>query len=85
MELEGAFFETDDYKKLKKKVGKGSFGEVVLVENQKDKKIYAAKIINVGQMFSGKEQNQFIRESVILNKLDHPPLSNFMGSISTHS
>ena len=84
MELEGAFFETDDYKKLKKKVGKGSFGEVVLVENQKDKKIYAAKIINVGQMFSGKEQNQFIRESVILNKLDHPAIVKFYG-INLHN
>ena len=30
-------------------------------------------------MFTGKEQNQFIRESVILNKLDHPAIVKFYG------
>ena len=79
MELEGAFFETEDYTKPEKKIGKGSYGEVVIVKNKKDGKLYAAKIIDIGRMFTGKEQNQFIRESGILNQLDHPAIVKFYG------
>ena len=79
MELDGAFFETEDYMKPKKKIGKGTYGEVVLVENKKDNKLYAAKIIDIGKMFTGKEQNQFIRESGILRMLDHPAIVKFYG------
>lgn len=37
MELEGAIFDTDSYKKPTKKIGKGSFAEVVIFENKEDK------------------------------------------------
>lgn len=48
MDLEGAFFDTEAYKKTPNKIGKGAFGEVFLVESREDGKLYAAKIINIG-------------------------------------
>lgn len=54
------------------------------MENLKDEKQYAAKIINISKIFSGKEQIQLIRESGILNNLDHPAIVKFYG-VNFHS
>lgn len=84
MNLDGAFFSTLDYKKTNKSLGKGTFGEVFLVENVKTNEKRAAKIINNGKMFLGEEQKNLVRESSILNQLEHPAIIKFYG-INFHS
>ncbi|KAK8883823.1 hypothetical protein M9Y10_042922 [Tritrichomonas musculus] len=79
MELEDAFFETSDYELTNTKLGEGQFGEVFLVKNIDDDKLYAAKIINVQCNYSGKEQLRLIRETAILHSLDHPAIVKFYG------
>lgn len=82
MELDGAFFDTEEFEPTKTVLGKGSFGKVIIVE--KDSVKYAAKLIDFSKMIRGKEQLSFIRESSILNKLDHPAIVKFYG-INFHS
>ena len=50
----------------------------------KEGKQFAAKIINVQNILSGKEQHLFMRESSILCKLKHPAIVKFYG-INFHS
>ena len=84
MELEGAFFDISDYKKTNTRLGKGAFGEVFIVKKNSDESLYAAKIINIGKMFTGEEQQRLIRESSILHNLKHPAIVKFYG-INFHS
>ena len=79
MKIEDAFFNTSDYTLTAEKLGQGSFGTVFVAENIYDKKKYAAKIINVDENFDGHEQMLFLRESLILHKLDHPSIVKFKG------
>lgn len=79
MEAEGVFFNSNDYKIQSKKLGEGSYGTVYVAENTTSKQKYAAKIINVENGFDGYEQMLFLRESLILHKLDHPSIVKFMG------
>lgn len=79
MEAEEAFFNTSDYK-LGKKIGEGTFGTVYIAKNVESKKKYAAKLVNIEQnVFDGREQMLFLRESLILHKLDHPSIVKFIG------
>ena len=50
-----------------------------LVENTIDHQQYAAKIINTISGFDGREQMLFLRESLLLHKLDHPSIVKFIG------
>lgn len=84
MEFEGAFFDTDNYDLTSSCLGTGSFGSVYVVKSKIDDKEYAAKIINPKGMFTGKDQLKFLRESQILNKLNHPAVVKFFG-INFHS
>lgn len=84
MDLEGVFFDTDDYELTNKKLGKGQFGKVYVVNCIKDGRQYAAKIIKNESIMKGKEQMMFIREVQILNKLNHPAIVKFYG-INFHS
>ena len=78
MEFEDAFFQIKDYK-LGKELGKGSFGHVYVAENVNDHQQYAAKVINTDAGFDGREQMLFLRESLLLHKLDHPSIVKFKG------
>ena len=64
MEFEDAFFNTKDYKLLNQTLGRGAFGTVYIAENTNDHNKYAAKVINTDAGFDGREQMQFLRESL---------------------
>lgn len=42
--------------------------------------MYAAKIINIDEKYDGHEEMLFLRESLIMYKLDHPSIVKFVGS-----
>lgn len=73
------FFDTNNYKPTKTKLGEGSFGKVYVVKNVNDGIKYAAKILTTNGMFNGHDQMTFLRESLILYKLDHPAIVKFHG------
>ena len=79
MELEGVFFNTTDYELQKKKLGEGAFGTVYVAKNLIDKQLYAAKLIHSPEGMSGHQQMLFLRESLTLNKLNHPSIVKFKG------
>ncbi|KAK8871768.1 hypothetical protein M9Y10_007509 [Tritrichomonas musculus] len=76
MELEGVFFNSTDYELQKKKLGEGAFGTVYVAKNLIDKQLYAAKLIHSPEGMSGHQQMLFLRESLTLNKLNHPSIVN---------
>jgi serine/threonine protein kinase len=58
--------------KIIKTIGKGSFGKVLMVQNQKNKKYYAMKILKKGLL---RKQNQVFHtktEREILERINHP-------------
>ena len=82
MDLKGAFFNINDYELQPNSIGKGAFGTVYIAESVKDGKEYAVKVIDVNNIeddFDGQMQMQFLQESLILNKLDHPAIIKFIG------
>ena len=79
MELEGVFFNSTDYELQKKKLGEGAFGTVYVAKNLIDKQLYAAKLIHSPEGMSGHQQMLFLRESLTLNKLNHPSIVKFKG------
>lgn len=76
MELEGAFFDTNQFDHTNKKLGEGSIGKVYIVISKKDNTQF---FLN-----TGKDQRMFIRESEILHKIHHPAIVKFYG-INFHS
>lgn len=78
-DLESAFYNTADYEISQIPIGQGAFGTVYIAENRKDHQKYACKIINIGENFNGHDQMLFMRESLILQKLDHPSIVKFYG------
>lgn len=78
------FFDTEEFEDTKEKLGEGTFGKVYIVNSLKDKKQYAAKIINSSNMADPMSQFLFMSESQILHKLDHPAIVKFFG-INFHS
>lgn len=79
MEIEKPFFNTSDFERQSKKLGKGSYGTVYLVKNTKDNKNYAAKVCNTNKNFDEKEQILFSRESITFCNLFHPSIVKFYG------
>eukprot|EP01006_Ploeotia_vitrea_P062924 TRINITY_DN84641_c0_g1_i1.p1 TRINITY_DN84641_c0_g1~~TRINITY_DN84641_c0_g1_i1.p1 ORF type:complete len:523 (-),score=65.80 TRINITY_DN84641_c0_g1_i1:1150-2718(-) len=57
-------------------VGKGSFGQAVLVKNKVDGLHYIVKEINIGQM-SEKEKRDSMNEIAVLAKLHHPNIVRY--------
>lgn len=79
MEIENVFYNTADYELQKKKLGEGTFGTAYVVKNLIDKKLYAAKIIHTKEGMTGHQQMLLLRESLTLNKLNHPSIVKFKG------
>ena len=84
MEIETCFFDTSAYTVTDKKLGEGAFGKVFVVKSKTGEELYAAKIINTTGIFSSRDQMLFLRESLILHKLNHPSIVKFYG-INLHS
>ena len=57
--------------KIEKVIGKGSFGNVYLVQRKKDKKIYALKTV-ILEKLNKKEQENSVNEVRILASINHP-------------
>lgn len=79
MDVEGVFFNTSDYELKSTELGHGAYGTVYVAENLNDSQEYACKIINTNKSFDGNEQMLFLRESLILHKLDHPSIVKYIG------
>lgn len=79
MDINGAFFNTNDFKLTNRKLGEGTFGQVFIAKKLSDNSEYAAKILNVDENFNGQEQMMFMRESITLHKLHHPAIVQFYG------
>ena len=84
MEFESCFFDTSDFEPTNKILGEGNFGKVFVVESINEDTQYAAKIIKTNGVFSSRDQIMFLRESLILHKLNHPAIIKFKG-INFHS
>lgn len=84
MDFEGIFFNTSDYELTSQNLGEGALGTLFIVEKIKDKSKYTAKIINSQKVFTGDDQMRLMRQSVILQKLNHPAITKFYG-INFHS
>lgn len=79
MDFEGIFFNTSDYELTSQNLGEGALGTLFIVEKIKDKSKYAAKIINSQKVFTGDDQMRLMRQSAILQKLNHPAITKFYG------
>lgn len=81
MNFDDIFFEISDYNQPNHLLGQGTFGKVYIIENKNDKKRYAVKIFNINPEigFTGENQKDFLRESTILQKLDHKSIVKFVG------
>jgi len=72
----------DDFE-LKKVVGKGSFGKVMLVRKKDNKQVYAMKILNKKTIKERNEVEHTRAEKSILMKLSHPYLVKLHYSFQT--
>lgn len=79
MDFEGTFFNTEDFQLQKKSFAEGVFGKVYIAKNINDNKDYAVKILNPKEGFNGHQQMLFMRESTILQNLNHPAIISFKG------
>lgn len=75
--FEDIFFDTNEYELFGKELGHGTFGKLFIAK--KNGVDYAAKIIDQKNDFNGKKQKLLMRESMILQKLQHPSIVNFKG------
>jgi RAC serine/threonine-protein kinase len=59
---------------MKKVIGRGAFGKVMLVQKKSDKKLYAMKILSKDMILRRKQVGRTQSENRILRKIDHPYL-----------
>ena len=77
--LSNGFLDLTKFEK-KKKIGKGSFGKVYIVEEKSTKQIYAAKVaLKKISKNSPKDMLNISREVNIIAKLQHPSILQFIG------
>ena len=79
MELSNVFIYSADFNFIDKKIGEGPIGSIFIANNNKDKIDYSLKIINTNGKFDGNNQAQLVRESLILQSLNHPSIAKFKG------
>lgn len=79
MEIEGVFFNTNDYELDSNPLYQGPNCTSYSARNTKSKQKCIAKIINTYDNFNGSEQMKLIQESVKAHKFDHPLLAKFYG------
>jgi NIMA (never in mitosis gene a)-related kinase len=70
----------DQYKRIKV-VGKGTFGQAVLVQNKKDGKHYIIKQINIASM-SEREKQESLNEVKVLSGLRHTNIVQYIASFT---
>lgn len=79
LSIEDMFFEFPDITNIKiKKIGKGGYGKVYVFTISENKK-YAVKKFEDMSKFGQHEQVTFMRESLILHKLNNPLIVGFIG------
>lgn len=78
-EVENIFFNTNDYVITNKELGHGSFSTVYLAKKISDNKNYSVRIIKEEDLFKGYEQMILLRESILLNRMNHPFIIKFFG------
>ena len=79
MEIEGVFFDTNDYELDNNPLYQGPNSTSYIALNTKSKQKCIAKIINTYDNFNGSEQMKLIQESMKAHKFDHPFLAKFIG------
>ena len=63
----------DDFE-MKKVIGRGAFGKVMLVQKKSDRKLYAMKILSKDMILKKRQVGRTQSENRILRKIDHPYL-----------
>lgn len=71
----------EDFKMLKL-LGRGGFGKVVLVENMKNKKLYAMKILRKKDIVQSEQVEHTKAEKAILQHVNHPFLVSLHSAFS---
>lgn len=74
LSIEDLFFNISDYTLNSRPIGDGCFGTVYVATNIKNNEKYALKIIKTEGGFNSTQQMHFMRESLILHKLNHPSI-----------
>ena len=77
----GSVLVLEDFKMLKL-LGRGGFGKVVLVENMKDKKFYAMKILRKKDILESEQVEHTKAEKAILQHVNHPFLVSLHSAFS---
>lgn len=70
----------DQYRKIKV-VGKGTFGQAILVQDKKDNKQYIMKQINIASM-SEREKQESLNEVKVLSGLKHSNIVQYITSFT---
>ncbi|KAK8845979.1 hypothetical protein M9Y10_020917 [Tritrichomonas musculus] len=79
MNINNPFYDPKDFQFSNQILRKGLFGPMCITKNIKDGNLYSIKIINVQEEFNEAKQIQFIRESVIIRKLNNPGNAKIFG------
>lgn len=77
LNFEDMFFELKGIKDIEN-IDEGAFGKVSVFTDINDHQ-YAVKIIQPGSEFGAREQVLFMRESMIMHKLNHPLINRLIG------
>ena len=72
----------EDFSQLKV-LGRGAFGKVVLVRLEKNKKLYAMKILKKEIVIKRKQVNHTMTERSLLEKLNHPFIVKLIYAFQT--
>lgn len=79
MEIESLFINASDLKLQSDELGIGPHGTVYIAEAIEDNTKYVAKIINTENNFDGNDLALFLKESLTMQKLNHPAIDKFYG------